>query len=283
MISLLFTFIILGLVVWILLFPDPIKKVLNYAYPSVPYEVNENAKVTDEYTLYSNKDSPADKLVVVFIGGSGIFSNVSTVYGFTNHLNTALGVEYDILTFPYPVRFKYTVHDTLVHITNLLRNFLHYNEYHAIGISYGAMLFGGFYQKESNADIAREMQVDRIGINFRSFTGISGIYSSQFNISLLTKMFHFYILRKTPGNKYYSCYGIRDISVFVISSLSDFLLSQTINFLNSEHPESYIYRTKKLPHNFPQLLNLPEATDCIDRVVKHIKGNSEVKQPSVNA
>lgn len=270
-ISFVISFIAICLIVWMLIVPVPLKLIIKYIYPNSNYDANKNATIKPQYTLYSSDGSRHDKLIVLFIGGALLTSNVSNCYGICNYINETLGNEYDILAFNYHVRFKYSLHETMLDINEKLRDFLHYDSVHAIGISFGALLAGAFYQKESSRTIAEQMNIPQIGMEFKSFSAISGLFEPTFNVDILTRLFRFYIMRNTPSILNYTCYRMK-IPKLILNTKSDFLLSQTAKLIQSEPCDYYIYDSTTLPHPFVQYINLSESRDALDRICKFIKG-----------
>lgn len=276
-ISTILSLVALGLLIWLVIVPTPLKIVVDAICPSVKYAPNSNALVNANYTFYSNHGSKHDKLVIVFLGGSLLFSNILTIYGITNLLNEKFGNSYDIVTFSYPTRFKYTVRDALLSINKSLADFINYDTIHAVGISVGALLAGAFYQKEKFKVNSDAMQVPQIGIQFKTFSALSGVFETKFNASILTALFKFYIMRNTPSLLKYTCYGM-NIPKLIICAKSDFLLAQTVKFIRHEPCEYHIYESplSLLPHAFSQFINLPEARDSIDRIVTFINKNDKL-------
>lgn len=268
-ISFIVSFVVICTIVWLILKPVPLKVLAQYFYPNNNYAPNGNAIVSSRYTLYSSSTSGHKNLIVVFIGGALLTSNVENSYGMCNYLNEQLGYDYDILTFNYPVRFKNTLHQTMLSINGILSDFLHYENVHALGISFGALLAGAFYQKESTQSISKHMQVPQIGMEFKSFAAVSGLFETTFNTRLLTKLFSFYTLHATPSPINYNCYGLQ-IPKLILNARSDFLIAQTVKFIRTEVCTSHIYESTTLPHPFVQYLNLPEARDAIIRISKFI-------------
>lgn len=261
--------IAIALLIWTLIVPTPLKLIIRYIYPDIKYVANKNAVVRPQYTLYSNKDSLHNKLIVVFIGGALLHSEVANSYGICNVLNEKLKNEYDIVTFNYPVRFKNTLHETMLAINKKLVNFLHYETVHAIGISFGALLTGAFYHKENSLHVSRRMNVPQIGMQFKSFIGISGLFEPAFNVELLTNLFKFYFMRNTPAISNYTCYNMQ-IPKLIINAKSDFLLAQTAKLIESGPCEYHIYDSVKLPHRFVQFINLVESQDALQRIITFI-------------
>lgn len=265
LISTLISVFIICLLVYFAIYPEPIKFVLSALYINPEYEANENATKTAKTTLYSNPGSKHDKLIVVFIGGGGLFSKMTNIYGFTNKLNELMGSDYDILTFEYPIRFKNTILDSMLAINKILLDYIHYTTIHAVGISFGSLLAGAFYNKEMTLTKSSGMSVPQIGMRFTSLCVLSGVLECNFNVDIITKLFKFYIMRNTPGIINYTCYGL-PIPKFIVSANSDFLVAQTSKFIQNETCEYKIYDSKTLPHAFCQLTNLDEAVDSIKRV-----------------
>lgn len=269
LISFLVTIFVILLLVWFVIYPEPIKYVISALHPNANYEPNKNSTRSNKSTFYTHPNSKHDKLVVLFIGGSGLFSNRSNFYGFTNSLNEKLGDGYDILLFEYPIRFKSTILESMLAINKLLLPYIHYETVHAIGISFGGILAGAFQQKETTKTKSVAMKVPQIGMTFKSLTILSGMFECNFNVDIVTKLFNFYIMRNTPSLINYTCYGI-PVPKLVISANTDFLISQSIKFIQIEQCEYKIYNSQTLPHAFCQLLNLDEAKDAIQRVAKFI-------------
>lgn len=272
--------------------------------PAADYAPHEAAQVTPKYTLYRQRRkrqhyraaaAAADddtqyiltkNLIVCFVGGAMMTSSRKCVYGALNYLYEHLTLQqqpkhgrrsknnYDILVFKYPVRFESTLHQSMLSINETLSQFTHYERVHAIGFSVGAMLAGAFHQKESNKTIAETMKIPQIGMTFTTFVGICGLYETTFAAEILTKLFKFYILSKTPSAHNYTCYGM-NIPRLIISSTSDFLFPQSSKFIQ-EQPVAYkIYQSQTLPHSFPQYINLPEARDALNRIIAFIRQNDQ--------
>lgn len=263
--SILASLVILCVLILIVLYPEPIKPIISTLVPNIEYAPNDNAKVIGKTTLYSHPTSNHDKLIVVFIGGCGLFSNRNNFYGMTNLLNDLMGPSYDILLFEYPVRFKHTVLETMLAINDILMDYIHYTTIHAVGVSFGSLLAGAFCQKESFPSKSLAMKVPQIGMNFSSLSIFSGVLDVEFSAQLLTSVFNFYIMKNTPGRSNYTCYGLQ-IPRFVISATTDFLVSQTTRFIQTEVGQYKIYNSKNLPHAFAQYINLEESVDAIGRV-----------------
>lgn len=263
--SILVSILILSVLVLIVLFPEPIKPLISALVPNIEYQQNDNAKLIGKTTLYSNPTSNHDKLIVVFIGGCGLFSNRNNFYGMTNVMNELMGSNYDILLFEYPVRFKNTILETMLAINKILVDYIHYTTIHAVGVSFGSLLAGAFCQKEAFISKALAMKVPQIGMRFASLSAVSGVLDCSFSAQLMTSLFNFYIMRNTPGILNYTCYGLQ-IPRLVISATTDFLVAQTTRFIQNEVGQYKIYNSKNLPHAFIQYINLEEAIDAIGRI-----------------
>lgn len=269
--SILISILVIGLIIWLVVYPEPLKKVLSSLYPSPVYDPNKNArKVSSNVTFYTSPISKGDKLIVIFIGGGGMFSKIENFYGLANQLNEYIGPDYDIVLFSYPVRFKNNIHDAMVSINKTLMQYIHYTTVHAVGISFGALLAGAFYQKETTAVKAKAMNLQQIGMRFSSLSILSGMIECKFNADILTKLFIYYIMDKTPGIIYYTCYGV-SIPKLIISASSDFLVAQTAKFIQTEPCEYKIFQSTTLPHSFAQFINLEEGREAIKMVSDFIK------------
>lgn len=268
-ISVIVSLLLLALVIWLVITPTPVKYILSRTFTYSPYMANANATITERYTLYKSATSQLQNLIIVFIGGGFLYSSVTNIYGITNYLNEKFQNDYDILTFAYPVRFKHTIHSAMLVINEILKDFINYEHVHAIGVSAGTLLAGAFYQKETHPEKATAMKIPQIGMHFKSFIGLSGIYEPVFNSKVVSGLFKFYIMRNTPSIKHYTCYRM-GIAKLVISAQSDFLLAQTSKYIQTEPNDNHIYPSTTLPHAFSQLINLDEARDSLDRVYDFI-------------
>lgn len=258
--------------VYFIVNPIPLKFICRCYIPDVAYEPNKNANIDNRYSFYTNPNKAnSNNLVVVFPGGAGLFSELNNIYGLTNTLNENLGPDYDILALKYPVRFKSTIQESLIEINDILLQFIHYDNVHAIGVSFGALLIGAFYHKEMSMEAARSMGLAQIGMKFKSFVGICGMYDVKFNAKLITWLFEMYIMRGTPGIKRYTCYNMT-IPRYVVSAKSDFLLAQTSQYIQNEELTKYkVYDSTTLPHAFPQYINFPEAIEVLQEIATFIK------------
>lgn len=252
------TVILIFLIIWLALRPTPIKHFLGSLEKQIKHNPDpQSTQVTDRYTIYrpsqvndqrhkrsipvtnsrpitttATEQPPNNRpLIVVFIGGALVTCEPRNIYGFCNDLFRELDGQFEIVVFRYPVRFRYSLHEIMSHINDTLRNFVHYNHVHAIGISIGALLAGAFHNKEVDRKVADEMKLPQIGMRFESFIGVCGVYECRFDASLINRLFRFYILRNTPGMEHYTCFRMTTIPVLIISSTSDFLLEQTRRFI----------------------------------------------------
>lgn len=273
-IALLFTFAFIGFFIYSLYVPVIFKPVITSMIPSRQYEYNGNAtKINDACTLYSH--AKGNKLVVIFVGGSFIKSRLETHYGLSNALNEQLGDNYDILIFSYPTRFQNfysspTICDTMLYINSVLSEdyVKTYSEYHAIGVSAGALLAAAFIRKESDKQASQEMKVPSIGLKFSTLVTICGVLTTEFHLKTITKLFDFYVMRSTPGKRYYSAFNL-DSSVrkLVISAHNDFLFAQS-NQLVVREPmiEKVFFHSPDLPHSFVNSQLLPESKAAVKRI-----------------
>lgn len=246
--------------------PNMLKNVLNIV-PEYEYDLNEFGKESENYTLYSRKNNK--KLLVFFNGGAFIYSNRKNAYGFLNELSSLL-TEYDILVFDYPVRFDFTIKQTMLNINETLKKFLNYESYYGMSESAGSLLLGTFCLKESNLDYSEKIEIPQTGINFKCFIGITGVYSVDFNNNILNNLFKVYIMRSTPNFKSYSTYNL-NIPRLIISNKSDFLFKQTEDFLQKQ-PSSYkIFENENLPHTFIFSINFKETSESIQLILNFLK------------
>lgn len=255
--------------------PSFVKLLINSKFITPIYKISEKLfklEKNEFYTLYKSGESNK-KLLVLFVGGAFLFSQLNTIYGFMNELYEQMKNDsYDLVVFKYPTRFSHTIKETMLHINAVLMKLINrYDIYHGIGISAGALLLGAFIQKETSLHNRDKMEIPQIGIKFRSYTGICGIYNSLFEEkSIMSFLFNNYIFRGTPGIRSYNCRNI-NIPKLIISCRSDFLYSQTKAFVESETCENEIFADLTLPHAFPQIINLKESQETIKRIADFIK------------
>ncbi|KAI5630646.1 OrNVorf47-like-3 [Venturia canescens] len=257
------------LIVLFIISPAPLKKSMEQYILAGESDPATNTKVEDLYTLYSRPNNK--KLFVWFQGGAFLLNNRKTSYGILNALNDAL-IEFDILVFDYPLRFSYSVHDAMLATNKILDQFHGYNEYYAAGYSAGALLMGAFMQKELNKEIARKMDVPVIGIQFKAIIGICGLYQTEFDSTLLTSLFQFYIMRGTPNKKLYSCYGL-SVPTLVIGATAEFLYTQTKKFTKSTGCKLKVFQDTSLPHEFPLMLEFPETKESVESMIEFLRAN----------
>lgn len=270
--TVLLTLVTIYLLVVVVLRPSPVKLLIRQLHPNAEYKPNaKTSMVTEKYTLYSRPTSKHDKLIVVFMGGCGLFSHLHSIYGITNWLDDYLGEHYDVVTFSYPTRFKHTIHDSMLSINRSLMDFINYETVHVVGVSFGVLLAGAFYQKETSLEKSTAMNIPQIGLKFKSFIALSGLFELTFNARLITNIVDYYIMRNVPAKIHYTCYSML-IPKLVISSYSDFLVAQTVKFCSIEQQstECKVYDTATLPHAFTQFTNLPEAVDSLKRIAAFI-------------
>ena len=281
-----FTLAILILLVLVVVYPVPIKWILTRTTVYPDYDPDtEHARVYKDHTLYSSSSSSSSsstgfedehgkkkKLLIYFHGGAFLFNNRETSYGFLNTLYKKISDAFDILVFDYPVRFKYTVRDSLLAANRIITRYIgSYSDFYGIGMSAGVLLMGAFQNKErSPPSTAARMNVPIIGVKFRAMVGLSGLYDTRFDSELINRLFDFYIMRGTVGSELYTCYN-SGIPVLAIGVDSDYLYQQTYRFVTTEPSEFKIYTNPELPHSFPLLVNLSETRDAIEHVADFIK------------
>lgn len=116
-----------------------------------------------DITLYEGKSSK--DLIVWFNGGGFHTTDRRTSFGLLNNFMNVSKSEFDIITFDYNTRFKYTVHDSLIKCQKVTAKFLQkktYDYMHAIGISAGVMLAGAYQTNELNDIANSKMKLDRV-------------------------------------------------------------------------------------------------------------------------
>lgn len=268
--------------IYIAIKPTPIKYIIKKMRPSAQYDPSLIAKVTDKYTLYASPDSKHTNLIVVIMGGSGLFSNLHAIYGITNWLYDRVGATYDIVTFKYPTRFEYTIHDTMLSINESLKNFIQYKTVDVIGVSFGVLLAGAFYNKETSLKQSNEMKVPQIGLHFRSLIALSGLFDLNFTSTMVETLVKHYIMKNVPAKQNYTCYDIQ-IPALVICARSDFLIAQSLRFCKKNTEIQYkIYDVDHLPHAFCQFINLPESQESLEIVVDFLAQLKPPDEPSNN-
>lgn len=278
LVTILLAIAIVCAIIYIAIKPSPVKYLIRKMRPCAEYTADKTvATITPKHTFYTQPNSTHQKLIVVIMGGSGMFSNLKAIYGLTNWLFARLGNTYDLVTFQYPTRFEHTIHDAMLSINKSLMDFIHYPVVDVVAVSFGVLLAGAFYQKEASLIKSKEMQVPQIGIRFRSMVALCGLFDLRFSSSLIETLVKHYIMKHVPGKYLYSCYGI-DIPKLVVSARSDFLVAQTIRFCQSETNLDYkIFESNYLPHAFCQFINMPEAEETLETTAKFLE-NLDAKQ-----
>lgn len=268
-INIVLTFFILFIFIYFLLKPSFVKWIINGYTDPILYDLNSNAKMNENYLLYSKPNNK--NLIVVFQGGAFLTCDYRNSYGLLNTLFTELNEDYDILTFNYPVRFNNTLHDSLKYINDILKKFVKkYENYIGLGLSAGTLLLGTFIQKEINNNIATQINIEQINLQFSKFIGINGVYSTNFNNIFMTKLFQFYIMKGVSSQKFYTCLNI-PIPKYIISNKYDFLYFQSYDFLKTENNNYKIYENDQLDHRFILRMNLTETQESVQNLVKFIK------------
>lgn len=280
LIKLVFTTVVLLALVSLVIVPAPLKPLFFDTYlPSQYYKLAANAREVGRYTVYTGANKlQSPNLLVWFSGGGFLYSDRKTSYGLLNELSAKLP-DFDVLVFDYPVRFSYTVRESLLAVNSVLAEAAvgKYANYYAGGMSAGVMLMGAFQSKETTPTVADRIKVPATGIKFKAIVGVCGLYRSSFDNRLLNAMFQFYIMRGTPAPELYSCYGLTGTPKLVISATTEYLYTQTYRFLTMEPCESKVYTNDLLKHSFPLLNNCPEARDSVKRIAAFIVENSRLK------
>lgn len=270
-IQLILILFLLSAIIFLFYYPVPVKFLIDKLVFSPIYDANENAQIIDDYTLYKKNNNT--KLLIYFHGGAFLFSNQKSAYGLLNELDENLK-DFDILTFSYPVRFRYTLKDSLLSINNVIQKVqVKYQEFYAVGMSAGVLLMGAFQRKEKDIEISKKIEVPIIGVQFKAMVGICGVYDTRIDNQFLQMMFDFYIMRKTPSPKDYTCYNIRT-PILVISSVSDYLYNQSYRYIQQEpNVTKYIFNTYT-PHQFSLLINLPESVTTVKKISEFLNQHS---------
>lgn len=283
LVSVLITLLLIGVMAYLIARPEPAAQWLVHRFllPVVEYDPTPGTTTTEKVagagtvTLYRQGLTAKDTLTVVFIAGDCfVQSHLPSAYGFTNALHDRIGAASDVLVFSYPVRFKHTLHQTMKAIDAILTRYVFYPTVHAVGLSFGTLLAGAFQQKEASRERAQAMQLSQIGMRFRTFSAFSGLFDAQFGASVLTRLFRWAVLgNKVPGVRHYTCYGLGTIPRLVVSSKGDFLLSQSVRYLQHEPCESTIFPSGRLPHAFVQITELDASRQAFDALVTFLHKN----------
>lgn len=273
--SIILALILLVVIVYTLIRPTVLKPLIYRLAISGEYEPLPLADVQTDYTLYTTKNSNTKQreLIVVLIGGAFLIRSMKSYYGVANYLYTAMSDAYDVAVLQYPVRFSHTVRDAILSINETLTKIaLSYRACHMIGFSAGALLAGTFIRKEVDAQLAKSLQVPQIGLRVASMTSVCGLLYTMFSNDLLNLLFQFYIMRNTPSAKSYHAQSL-NVPTLVVTSRQDILYNQSMRYAQSEPCEVKIVNGK-LIHMFVQLINLEEARECLDVIMKFIKKSS---------
>lgn len=242
--------------------------------PTYELQASEGKTATEnkKYTIW-HKDGNT-KCVIFIVGGSFMFSDRSTSYGFMNLLSSLLP-DYDVISITYPVRFDSTMHEILQDINNNLKSFVGlYESYHAVAFSAGCMLLNTFMNKESDDTTAKNLNLEKIGLEFKSVTLICGILYTTLWSEFVNSMFKKYILTGEKAIEPFNAMAITHTQpYFIISSTKNFLHAQSMNFLAKNQAKSLIYNQDYMTHGFIQLVNLEETQEAIKEISVFITDN----------
>lgn len=195
-------FLVLAVVAFALA-PAPLKPYLCPDFVTtvgVRYALADNGREYAHTTLYTGRGCGEKSLLVWFGGGGFYYSDRRSAYGLLNALSAALP-DFDVLAFDHPVRFLHTVRESLLAVNAALASDnRRYRDYHAVGLSSGALLMGAFQTKETSAAAATATRVPTVGIRFASMVGVRGLYDARPD----DPWFQFYVMRGTPGRQHYS-------------------------------------------------------------------------------
>lgn len=252
-------------------------KVLSSNRSNIVLREANNTNVVNGDTLTDGTTSTDTRrdLIVFFIGGSFLFQDLSSHYGIGNKLYELMRPDnFDVMLLRYPVRFASTVQQAMLSINETLSKvMLKYKDFYAIGYSAGSLLASVFIQKEIDADYSNKIKIPRIGLHFRKFIGICGLYYPVFMDNMvLTKLFRYYILRSTLSPDMYTVMGtMESIPKLVISNTTDFLYGQTAKFIQTVPNTAYkIYTNTTLKHTFIENIDLVESKDAFELIRKFI-------------
>nr|WOJ45412.1 GrBNV gp19-like protein [Apis mellifera nudivirus] len=266
----LFTLVVLGLLIYIVLRPAPLKPLIRLALASPTYELNRTHVISSDNTHILYGSSQTERLAILLIGGAFLFNDFTSHFGMSNTLaDLLIGQKINLLMLRYPVRFTNTVYDAMISINNSLRvHATRYKQCYMIGFSAGALLAGVFIRKEQSRALANLIKVPQIGISARAFVGICGLYDVNFDNDIISKLFGFYIMKNTPEYKRYHC---RDLTIptFLISSTNDILIGQTRQFVETQQC-TYKLFNEKLPHAFIQYINLPQSQEALKLISEFV-------------
>ncbi|UDM55342.1 gp19-like protein [Phenacoccus solenopsis nudivirus] len=228
-------------------------------------------------TLYSNASGKNNKLLVFVQGGAFLTCDIETTYALMNEFAERLS-EFDVVTFDYGVRFSYTIQNMVQHVYKIIqkcREFRNYTILHGIGMSAGSLIIGAMQTceyKNLNDLMRLKDPSDKNNYKFETFTSLCGLLNTTFRNSYLDFLFRNYLLRKTPASVYYTCYDLPELKKFIISSQSEYLKHQSIEFVAKEKCQYEIYSADfNLTHTFPLFTNINKTQECIENVVKFIR------------
>ena len=290
---------VLIVLVYTIVVPNPVKSLLllSNEHPTV-YTATDNARHFNidaeipltlhkastaadvqryNATLYLGSESDAGaNLLVWFNGGGFLHTDRRSSFGVLNELSKSLK-DFDLVTFEYPVRFRYTLTKSLDAVHRLLKTLRSYKPYanlYAIGTSAGVLLSGAFQHNETD-DVAHEkIGITRCGTPFRCIISLCGLLMPDLEDYYLNVAFKFYILRGTRGSQYYTCLGLPGTRKFLVSSTGDYLLRQTVRFLELEpQTQHLVFKNKQLRHSFALMPHFDETKQTIESVVLFLYDN----------
>lgn len=298
---------VLIVLIYTIVVPNPVKYMLllSNEHPTV-YTASNNARhfniddtiplvlhdvpATDvklyNATLYLGSESSAgSNLLVWFNGGGFLHTDRRSSFGVLNELSKSLK-DFDLVTFEYPVRFRYTLSkslDTVHRLLKTLRSYKPYPNLYAIGTSAGVLLSGAFQHNEIDDNAHEKIGIIRSGTPFRCIISLCGLLMPELEDYYLNAAFKFYILRGTHGSQYYTCLGLPKTPKFLISSTGDYLLRQTMRFLELEPQTMHIvFKNKQLRHSFALMPHFDETQKTIASVVRFLYDNAPHTHSQLN-
>lgn len=278
-IKIIITLTVIVILILLTMYPVPLKYVIKKYTKGPRYDKNENALEVDEFTLYQNETVPnkPNALLICFNGGAFLFSEKKTMYGLLNKISDSVqDYNIDILVFNYPIRFKYTIHDSLVGCNEVISKVLkiyngRYQRFYGLGYSAGVILMGAFQRKETVSGVSRSLNIPILGVKLSAMICINGLYSLDLYNKLINQLFKWYIVRGTALQQYYSAYKLEDTPKLIIGAEYEFLYAQTHLFLNSEPTsKSLIFNNKELTHLFPLYYETSESQQCVSEIASFL-------------
>lgn len=238
-----------------------------------------NSKNTDATLYVGAKKLNEPGLLVWFNGGAFLKTDRRSSFGVLNELNDIVP-HYDIVTFDYPTRFRYTLRDSLNRVYKILRILYRRKNYkfmYAVGFSAGVLLAGAYQNNETNENATKRMAIARNGKPFDGIVSLCGLLIPSFNDPYIDYAFKFYFMRGVPGSEYYTCTNLTNTPKLLLSSTVDYLRTQTLRFIETESCFNYVYKSNTLPHSFPLMPHFDETRNIIERIAAFVNDTESYK------